>query len=167
MKIHKVKAEDLLAIGHIQRETWIKTYEAPGHGVTKKLLADYTKDWDTPKNTEFLLNLLQQPHQKWLAAEIDKKVVGHLRFLEKGGVGEIDMFYILPEFQGRGIGRKLFATATQDFAGEIIVDVVDYNQKAQHFYQKLGFLLIGAEPNTAAPLPNGVILNLVRMKKPA
>ena len=77
------------------------------------------------------------------------------------------MFYILPNYQNRGIGKKLLAMAIGDNKNDILVDVIDFNEKAISFYKKYGFIFLRKEKNNARPLLFGKTLDLIRMKKPA
>ena len=56
---------------------------------------------------------------------------------------EIEKIYIRPKFQGKGMGKMLFKKAI-DLANQlnkkiIWLDVIDTNQNAMEFYQKMGF----------------------------
>lgn len=100
-------------------------------------------------------------------AEFDNRVVGHIRIIHKKIHDEIDMFYILPNYQNRGIGKKLLAIAIGDNKNDILVDVIDFNEKAISFYKKYGFIFLRKEKDNARPLPSRKMLGLIRIKKPA
>lgn len=63
-------------------------------------------------------------------------------------IGEISGMYVTPEFSGQKIGAELIATTIQ-FAfdnpdlEQIILAVVDKNQRAQNLYRKFGFVEYG------------------------
>ena len=52
--------------------------------------------------------------------------------------------YVLPEFQGRGHGKKLMAAVEEDFCrrgvGETVLSVLDANRRARAFYESLGYV---------------------------
>ena len=56
---------------------------------------------------------------------------------------ELDKFYILPQYTGKGIGNSTFETLlkTSEFQGKesLFLCVIDTNVKAIRFYEKLGF----------------------------
>ncbi len=163
--IRTIKTEDAQAICKIQQETWIATYQSIEEFISKTDLEEYTSNWTTPDNIKLLKTWIKKPNQKWLVAELDGRVVGHIRFLIKNNHGEIDMFYILPSYQGLGIGKKLLESVTKKHRSDIIVDVVDFNQNAICFYLKNNFTFVGKEENNARPLPSGKKMGLIRMKK--
>jgi GNAT superfamily N-acetyltransferase len=75
---------------------------------------------------------------------------------------------ILPDFQGKGIGKRLLQTAL-DWLGtekEVVLQVVSYNEKAIAFYRALGFVSTGpvAVSETLA-LPSGVHFPEINMVK--
>lgn len=63
-------------------------------------------------------------------------------------VVELASFYVLPSFQGLGIGRRLIATAMDHFAlrsfERMILWTIRANLRARHFYENAGFRSDGA-----------------------
>lgn len=54
--------------------------------------------------------------------------------------------YILPEYQGRGIGRELVDYAVKDLdGGEIFLWAMNHNRNARGFYEHIGFVPTGEE----------------------
>ena len=55
--------------------------------------------------------------------------------------GEIDAMYVVPEFQGKGLGKKLIEKAFEWLGSNLDVKlvVVKYNTNAIEFYKKMGF----------------------------
>ena len=52
---------------------------------------------------------------------------------------------MLPEYQGKGVGKLLWKEAQRHFNAEkdIIVEVATYNTRAIRFYEHLGFIDTG------------------------
>jgi ribosomal protein S18 acetylase RimI-like enzyme len=52
------------------------------------------------------------------------------------------MIYVLPEYQGKGIGKLLWNELSKylDINKETFVEVATYNENAIKFYEKLGFV---------------------------
>lgn len=167
IKIRTVTIQDSREICEIQRETWISTYQSEKENISKSDLEEYTKTWISIRNIEYFKALIKKEDQTWLVAEFNNRVVGHIRIIHKKTHDEIDMFYILPNYQNIGIGKKLLAMAIDDNKNDILVDVIDFNEKAISFYEKYGFIFLRKEKNNARPLPSGKTLGLIRMKKPA
>jgi len=76
-----------------------------------------------------------------LVAELDGVIVG---FGTWSG-DEIAALYILREFQGMGIGRKLMDAllARMPLCGEVRLQVLDGNDRAIGFYEHMGFRKTG------------------------
>ena len=74
-------------------------------------------------------------------------IVGFCFAKQDTTVGRIGSIYILPTFQGKGIGQELIAQAVAYLGREkpIALEVVVYNTGAIGFYKKLGFIASGNE----------------------
>lgn len=63
-------------------------------------------------------------------------------------IGELASFYVLPSFQGLGIGRSLIETAMDYFVlhsfGHMILWTIRANLRARRFYENAGFSCDGA-----------------------
>ena len=57
----------------------------------------------------------------------------------------LSAIYVLPEYQGRGVGRQLMEQGMEWLGSnkDIILDVVSYNDKATAIYEKMGFGEVG------------------------
>jgi ribosomal protein S18 acetylase RimI-like enzyme len=67
------------------------------------------------------------------------KVVGMMAV----GGSELDQLYIHVEYQGLGIGTQLLNLAKELSPGKLQLFTFDVNKKAQVFYEKHGFTIIG------------------------
>lgn len=80
----------------------------------------------------------------WVA-EFARRPVGYLScHLRDETSGQIGLFAVSPDVQGQGLGRKLLDAALQWFAEHRVANVSVVTQgrncRAQHFYQKHGFM---------------------------
>lgn len=84
---------------------------------------------------------LQRLKQKiTYVAQADRRVVGFIE-LEPGG--HIDCFYLLPEFQHKGIGRRLFLQVKADAINLGLSHLsVDASKVAEPLFAKQGFKVI-------------------------
>ena len=62
--------------------------------------------------------------------------------------GELDDFYVLPGFQGQGIGSCIMKKCIEESEGPIWLYVFSRNIRAISFYQRFGFLVREKVGNT-------------------
>jgi len=80
-----------------------------------------------------------------LVAKLDRRIVGMCAFRDGH---HVTLFFVLPEFQGQGIGKKLFDSAVervQRNVPEVIKLEVHSSPVAVPVYQALGFAVTGPE----------------------
>jgi ribosomal protein S18 acetylase RimI-like enzyme len=88
--------------------------------------------------------------------QVEDKIVGMgaLRKL-KEGIGEIKRMYIKPEYQGKGLGKKMLQLLLR--RGEeygfsaIYLETGSFMTTAQHLYRSAGFYNRGEYPETEVP----------------
>ena len=73
-----------------------------------------------------------------IVAEVAGKLVGYAVLIRGNGDVEIDNFYVLPKFQGRGIGREIVRYIS-GMCSRIWLSCWDQNTRAIRFYTSLGF----------------------------
>jgi GNAT superfamily N-acetyltransferase len=101
-------------------------------------------------NSQELANHLfgEKPYIEVLVAEVADKIVGfalffpnYSTFLTKPGIYLEDIF-VLPDYRGQGIGKSLLIAlakiAVSRDAGRLEWSVLDWNQPAIDFYEKMG-----------------------------
>ncbi len=78
---------------------------------------------------------------QYRVAQIDNKIVGFASATMEDWKNMLQAIYILPEYQGKGIGKNLLNKVFDFFKDweEIYLKVASYNQKAINFYQNFGF----------------------------
>lgn len=86
----------------------------------------------------FLNHLLPEQYQIDVAM-IDEIVVGMMAYNES----EISQLYIHLNYQGLGIGQTLLDRAKAQSSGKLTLYTFEVNEKAQRFYEKHGFKVIG------------------------
>ncbi|MEN9909721.1 MAG: hypothetical protein RLZZ540_2870 [Bacteroidota bacterium] len=141
ISIVRATVADLNSITEIAHKTWPLTYG--------KILSPAQLDYmlNAFYSDEALRANIENGHEFILAKEADI-VLGFASFephYEDGNTTKIHKIYILPETQGKGIGKLLIAAIAQ-FAKEnnsssLLLNVNRFN-KALTFYQKLGFKII-------------------------
>lgn len=141
ISITKATVADLRNIAEIAHKTWPLTYgEILSPAQLEYMLNAFYSDSALQTNIE--------NGQEFILAKEENTTLGFASFehhYEDGNTTKIHKIYILPETQGKGIG-KLLIDAIAQFAKEnhsntLLLNVNRFN-KALTFYQKLGFEII-------------------------
>jgi ribosomal protein S18 acetylase RimI-like enzyme len=86
----------------------------------------------------FLNHVLIKNNKIYIAIDNDK-VVGIIAFNDN----EINQLYILNDYQGKGLGKKLLGLAKTNSKGRLVLYTFEINKKAQRFYENNEFKIIG------------------------
>ncbi|WP_179134120.1 GNAT family N-acetyltransferase [Halobacillus massiliensis] len=97
----------------------------------------------------FVQEILAEQYQIELAL-MDEQVVGMIAYNEN----EINQLYIHTDYQGIGIGKTLINKAKVQSSGRLSLYTFEINQKAQRFYEKHGFKVIGRGHKNEENLPD-------------
>ncbi|MQR94320.1 N-acetyltransferase [Fictibacillus phosphorivorans] len=97
----------------------------------------------------FLNNILTKEFIVELAL-VNEMVAGMIAYHES----EISQLYVHNEFQQLGIGKTLLQRAKETSTGRLILRTFEVNKKAQRFYEKNGFTVIGRGHENEENLPD-------------
>jgi GNAT superfamily N-acetyltransferase len=170
IKVTGAITEDVYGIRRVQRLTWLETYPNEELGITREDVASRFVLDDTEegkKKMEERKKRLADPNAPTWVAKDGDEVIGFC-IASKGDENRVGAIYLLPEYQGQGIGRKLMETALSWLGDEkdIYIDVASYNHKAIRFYEKFGFTPSGRDiSNPVAALPSGKTIPEIEMVK--
>lgn len=138
MEIRRLCPEDdRLDVARIYEESWRYAYK----GIVPQ---DYL---DGLRAEKWVSNLDRDGRYHLLAVE-DGVFVGTAsfcksRFDEYADNGEIVSVYLLPEYMGRGYGKRLISAALSELSEmgfrEVFLWVLEENLRARSFYEKCGF----------------------------
>lgn len=162
ISLKEASIADISTIQDVANTTWPITY---GEILSKEQL-DYMMD--LIYSDESLINQIQKQEQLFYIVYEEASVLAFIAIehnYKDEAVTRIHKIYILPEAQGKGIG-KLLIDAVQKLANEnnstsLSLNVNRFN-KALAFYQKLGFEII-AEENIE--IGNGYLMEDYKMEK--
>jgi ribosomal protein S18 acetylase RimI-like enzyme len=139
--------DDAWGITDVFYKAWLATYPNKERGITIEDIEDSYKDEFSPEKIENLKELIRNgpANKKRLVAKQGNLVVGACTVIRNDDYNHLRTLYILPEFQHKGIGTKLWNKALEflDPAKDTYVQVADYTEQAIHFYKKLGFVDTG------------------------
>lgn len=163
IEVRDATVEDVEQIRHVLKTTWLATYPNEELGITKEDIEQRFND-STPEARERLTkwkqNINTKPDQHEWVVKSGDQVIGWC-LARKGGENHIQTLYVLPEFQGKGVGGRLL-TAALDWIGKgkgVSLNVASYNQKAIDFYKRYGFVDMGKAAQTdLQPFPSGAVI---------
>jgi len=139
---------DLESLGKITWQSWISTYL---NFIPENDLRSY---FDIHYTEASFLGMFNNPVTQVFIAEVDDHIAGYARlfFNQKENRLYVPSLYLLPDFQGQEIGRRLLETAEEYAAekgvAELWIGVMVKNRQALVFYRKVGFQFVREEPFT-------------------
>lgn len=143
VQILPASPEDVLEIEQVLRETWLHTYPNAEAGITTQQIEQRFQrrlaEESLGRRREEIAKNPQD--RKTFVAKAGDKIVGVCRVIKRHDRNQLSAFYVLPGYQGKGTGSKLWQEA-KSFLGQdkdIFLHVADYNTKAIAVYKKLGF----------------------------
>lgn len=138
--------DDARAVQEVFYKTWLATYPNESVGITVDDIEHWYQD-DREEKLNKLKNRISNPleNQYFFIAKSSDKVVGVCRGYTSEDKNQLHAIYVLPEYQGKGIGKMLWSEALKimDPNKDTYVEVADYNTNAIEFYKKLGFVDTG------------------------
>ena len=139
---------DLASIRRIIWQSWISTYSS---FIPESDIRSYFDIYYTESS---FLSMFDNPLIQGFVAETDDHIAGYARLFFNRDENRlyVPSLYLLPEFQGQDIGRRLLEAA-EGYAAEKGVDrlwigVMVKNRQALVFYRKVGFQFVREEPFT-------------------
>ncbi|MFA6278776.1 MAG: GNAT family N-acetyltransferase [Candidatus Paceibacterota bacterium] len=163
MTIQKAVPEDALGVGEVFYKTWLATYPNEEFGITVDDIEDRWKD----RNKADGSRIRNAPdNELLLTAKDGDKIVGVCRAVKHTDKNNLQAIYILPEYQGQGLGNSFWKEALKFFdpKKDITVEVAIYNANAIEFYEKLGFKDSGKRfSNERLKMKSGAILPEMEM----
>ncbi|XMB67015.1 GNAT family N-acetyltransferase [Mycoplasmatota bacterium zrk1] len=141
--IRKAVIEDSKQMGHVHYNAWIETY-------TGKIDNNYLKK-RSAKRSEVMFE--RNECKNHLVLIVDNNIVGFIGYSKardedlSADHGEINGIYILKKYHGLGYGRDLLKKAIVVLKElgfkKIVLWVLDTNDNAISFYEKIGFVFEG------------------------
>ncbi|GAA0090533.1 GNAT family N-acetyltransferase [Paraclostridium bifermentans] len=149
MEIRIATEKDCRDLSILKRRVWGTTYRGiyPNEKLDK---------YDINLNENKFRNMIKNKFQKVFIVLDDSTIIGYMscgkimRAFEKY-THDIGLLYLLKEYQGKGLGSKLFELGKAELKNqgvtEFIVSCNKYNLSAQQFYAKMGGKIIKVDEN--------------------
>jgi len=166
IKILNIELGDESGIIQLLKETWLATYPNKEYNITREDILK--KDWGSKERFEKWKKIIAENGKNGVfnfVAKDGNKIVGFCQVVKEKDYNELKIIYVLPEHQGKGIGKMLAnrAISLLDFSKDTIVEVVKYDKGAIEFYKKLGFVKF--EKGKGHEVSNGKIMPTIRMNR--
>lgn len=141
VEIRIAAIDDLAAYTNLLQQTYESAYVDDELGLTKEC---FSKEVFATEGTQEYLksHLVDTDNQKTWLAFAGVTLVGAITCVVRESEAELTGFYVDPEFQGKGIGKRLYELALK-FAGkrEVVLDIYAHNRRTIEMYRKWGFEL--------------------------
>lgn len=167
--VEDARPEDAAAIAHVRNVTWQATYPNKKAGITLEdiLSKDFESETEVGKWRK-AIEKKEGPRRLWVARE-SEGVVGYSQGRKGENFNEILGLYVLPEYQGKGLGRGLMSRAMEWLGDEkpVLLSAASYSLSAIELYKKFGFEITGEDENSGPDFASGAKIPSVRMMKVA
>ena len=137
--------EDFPIVKNILLTTWKNTYSfIPEEDILTHFEKLYSEDR--------LIEILNDPFSKGIIAEVNSVPAGWLKLFEDliNKKFFVSSLYVLPEYQGFGLGKKLlneaYRIAKEKHFSKVWLGVMKQNVKSLDWYKNLGFVFDEEEP---------------------
>ncbi len=144
MRVREARLEDAEAINQAVKNSWIDTYS----GIQDQEEIEEIKERDEILPLKDLKNSIGNDDVTLLVAEKTEEIIGELIMKRSGDEEHIDYrtevflksLYVIPDEQGKGVGRKLVEKSLEKVDGKKVrARVLKKNTEAQNFYSEIGF----------------------------
>lgn len=172
--IRTVQSEDVRGIQNVFYQTWLATYPNEKIGITQDDIHESFKDrLSDEKIKEYSDKFRNMPHNSQILVVEDsekEQIAGLARIIIREDCNQLQAIYVLPEYQGKGIGFKLWNEALRFFdeKKDTVVHVATYNTNAISFYTSLGFTDTGkrfSEERHRMPISKVLIPEMEMLRK--
>lgn len=165
-RVESAAPDDAVGIAHVRNRTWLATYPNKETGVTKEdILAKNFESEDQVQRWRKAIESTTGNRRLWVAKD-GGLVVGYSQGKKGATENEIMGLYVLPEYQGKGLGGKLLGEAL-DWLGEekpVTLSVAAHTP-AVELYKKFGF--VESDGTASEPLfDSGASIPSIKMIKP-
>ena len=139
VSIRHAKPADAEALSNVFESAWREAYRGIIPGVTlEKMLTRRGPRWWRSTVTR---------GRPLVVIDLGQGIAGYISYgrcrdRSLPAEGEIDEFYLLPEYQGLGLGRRLFQAVRNDLRdkgmNKVAVWALEDNERACAFYERMG-----------------------------
>ncbi len=155
MKMRPYRSEDLPILKQIMVEAFDGVSIDQGIEGAFGLINGY--DWQWRKARHLDVDVNRDP-AGILVVEVDGRIVGFITMWQdkEAGIGHIPNISFIPEYRGKGLGRKLIQYALDQFRQNGLtharIETLVQNEVGNHLYTSMGFREVARQMHFAAEL---------------
>lgn len=166
------RAADAVGIQNVYYLGWLHTYPNESVGISPEDIDDWYKDRYSPDTLQAIRARLSGPftNEVTFVARGSVRIVGVCRVRRDVDRNELRSLYLLREYMGKGVGTRLWKTASDflDCRNATFVEVASYNDAAIAFYRRHGFEQLGPpQRNSKFKFKSGAIMPTLQMRREA
>lgn len=163
---------DVEGATNVYYKTWLATYPNEDSGVTREDVEEKFSSSFSEKAMQKRMAYIENmgENELSLVAKENGKIVGVCSVIKEDDINILKTIYVLPEYQGKGVGSKMWDEAKRflNEQNDTVVEVVDYNKNAINFYKSKGFEETGnRRQDEKFRMKSGAIFTEIEMKRPA
>lgn len=140
MKVRNATTKDLKQYTDLLQQTYEIAYTNEAIGLTSDL---FSKEiFASKESQDYLKSHLEETdtQKTWLTFNSNKLIGSITCIINNNTEAELTGFYVLPRYQGQGLGKKMYELALE-FAGnrDMLLDVYCHNTTTIEMYKKWGW----------------------------
>ena len=149
INFRELQEKDVAEIYNVAKESWKFTYELV---FKEEFINFYLNKYYSKEALLFCIQKVKLQEQFFYIAEDDLKIVGYCNVIFNGNEMELARMYLLPDYIGREIGKKLLELSERYIKlkgfKKYICYVNKFNKIGQKFYTKYGFKRLPVKDKT-------------------
>ncbi len=166
--------DDAASIWMVQAETWMATYPNETLAITREGLREHLEGPRGEKIAERIADIRDRIESEMSGSAAGRDFVGVFNgaivgftapYVEPGGRRRVGALYVLPAAQGLGIGHLLIEVNLHWHSGDrdVYLNVAAYNENAQKFYARHGFILTSDTGHSGGTIIGDVVIPELEM----
>lgn len=167
IRIIDANSNDVYDNWQIQQACWLDNFIRQERGISKEDILDWFDETKTD-NKKKLLGRAEKVNKDpdkhlWVAKDGDR-TIGFVA-AKRGRRNELDGLFVLPEYQGKGVGSSLIRRVLSwvGMDKRVHVNVVSGNVNAIDFYKRFGFLETNKEIDSGVIFASGASFTNIEM----
>ncbi|HVZ12429.1 MAG TPA: GNAT family N-acetyltransferase [Patescibacteria group bacterium] len=169
-KVVDATGGDAQGISDLLWETWLETYPNEKAGITKDdINAKYlSSEWK--RGTERRKGVMNaRPNEHTWVIKDGERIIAMCAGVKEDDKNWIQALYVSPNYQKRGLGKKLMEVGLEWLGNEkpVMIHAASYNKNAIDFYKSFGFSESGItiNPSLLSTLPSGIKIPEVELRR--